>query len=138
MQFEADLYVLSTELTRFRAIEIFFDSLMARDLKLNVYPCEDGLEIHFLNEINGMPNRAHLRIYFPMETKCVLFFHKKSSIPFSRDRFSYGGVVIDCRSSNRFTKSEVEEWIEFLINGLNPKLRPSTVKKGLPYTIPEN
>lgn len=100
--------------------------------------CEGGVEFQFLNLINGMSNRAYLRIYFPTESKCVLLFYKKSSIPFSRDRFSYGGVVIDSRSSNRFIEKDVAEWIHFLVNGLSPSSRPESLKKSVPYTIPED
>lgn len=101
-------------------------------------PCENGVELRFMNEVHGIPNRGFLRIYFPMETKCVLFFHKKSSVPFSHDRFSYGGVVIDARSTQRFTEQDVTEWVEFLKSGLQPQFRPKSLKKSIPYTIPED
>jgi hypothetical protein len=68
----------------------------------------------------------------------VLFFHKKSSVPFSHDRFSYGGLVIDERSTDRFDQNDVIEWVQFLKNGMPPDLRPRTLKKSIPYTIPED
>ncbi|MCI0411900.1 hypothetical protein L0222_03755 [bacterium] len=101
-------------------------------------PCVDGVEFRFLNEIHGLPNRCYLRVYFPTESKCVLFFHKKSSVPFSHDRFSYGGVVMDIRSTERFDTEDVKEWVLFLKNGMPPDLRPKTLKKSIPYTIPED
>jgi len=108
------------------------------ELELIVRFCEAGIEIQPVNEVSGLPNRAHLRIVFPSETKCVLFFHKKSSIPFSRDRFSYGGLVIDVRSCLRFNQTDTEEWVQYLFGGLQPGSRPASLKKSLPYTIPED
>ena len=35
-------------------------------------------------------------------------------------------------------KKDVEEWIEFLLSGLQPNKRPSSLKKSIPYTIPED
>ncbi len=105
-------------------------------LELNTRLCEAGIEIRPLNDISGSPNRAYLRIFFPSETKCVLFFHKKSSIPFSHDRFSYGGLVIDIRSGSRFNQTDVNEWVQYLTSGLQPGSKPASLKKSLPYTIP--
>ena len=101
-------------------------------------PCLDGVEFRFLNKVHGLPNRCYLRVYFPNDSKCVLFFHKKSSVPFSHDRFSYGGIVIDMRSTERFGADDVKEWALFLKSGLQPYLRPKTLKKSIPYTIPED
>lgn len=138
METQIDVSLFHREHKRFPVLTMFFDSLKNRDLKVDYYPASSGIELRFLNEVKGMPNRAHLRIFFPNDTKCVLFFHKKSSIPFSRDRFSYGGVVIDHRSVGRFQQCDVDEWIEFLGSGFQPGLRPKTIKKSLPYTIPED
>jgi len=123
---------------RFPVLELFFDTLNNQNLKTEIIGRKAGLEIQFLNDVNEMPNRARLRIYFPVPEKCVLFFFKKSTIPFSRDRFSYGGVVIDARSTGRFHHEDVAEWIDFLSSGLQPGTRPKSLKKSLPYTIPED
>jgi hypothetical protein len=101
-------------------------------------PCVDGVELRFLNDVHGLPNRCYLRVYFPTDSKCVLFFHKKSSVPFSHDRFSYGGIVMDMRSTERFNADDVKEWVLYLKSGLQPYLRPKTLKKSIPYTIPED
>jgi hypothetical protein len=126
------------QLERFPALARMFERIDRKQLEMEIRPCEKGIEFRFKNEINGIPNRCWLRICFPTETKCLLFFHKKSSVPFSRDRFSYGGVVIDERSTSRFDDGDIEEWIQFLQNGLLPKTRPRSLKKSLPYTVPED
>jgi hypothetical protein len=137
VQTDLKIDVFTPELNRFPVLKIFFQMLEDRETKIEVYPTQGGLEIRFLNEVKEMPNRAYLRIFFPNDTKCVLFFHKKSSIPFSRDRFSYGGIVIDLRSAGRFDPTDVNEWIDFLVSGFQPSQRPKSIKKSLPYTIPE-
>lgn len=121
---------------RFPILFRLFTAIAAHEIKMDLRACEKGNEIHFKNEVNGLSNRGYLRIFFPTETKCVLFFHKKSSIPYSRDRFSYGGIVIDARSASRFDQEDIEEWIQFLRSGLNPKFRPKDLRKSFPYTVP--
>jgi len=123
---------------RFPALELLFQTIRDRYPEFDLRNCEGGAEIHFMNQVHGNLNRACLRIFFPSDSKCVLFFYKKSAVPFSRDRFSYGGVVIDERSSSRFTKSDAAEWVDFLLSGLQPGQRPASLKKSIPYTIPEN
>src|SRR5262245_10033134 len=83
---------------KFPSLSLLFSSLSERNLEFDLRECEGGVEIHAANQVNGNANRGYLRLFFPSESKCVLFFHKKSLVPFSRDRFSYGGVVIDERS----------------------------------------
>jgi hypothetical protein len=129
---------LSAYFTRFPALSALFDEMAERNLKFEMHARRDGAEFRLLNSVNGMPNRGYLRIFFPSETKCLLFFHKKSSVPYSHDRFSYGGIVIDERSAGRFQKEDVFEWISFLFSGLQPKFRPNHLKKSFPYTVPED
>jgi hypothetical protein len=121
---------------RFPILFRFYTAITAKGIRMELRDCEKGTELRFTNEVNGLPNRANLRIFFPNEAKCVLFFHKKSTIPYSRDRFSYGGIVIDARTAATLPDTEIEEWIEFLVSGLSPKFRPKTLKKSIPYTIP--
>jgi hypothetical protein len=123
---------------RFPALELLFLSLGQCELKFELQECENGAEIHLNNQINGNPNRGYLRIFFPADSKCILFFHKKSLVPFSRDRFSYGGIVIDQRSKSRYTESDAMSWIDFLQSGLQPAKRPASLKKSIPYSIPED
>jgi hypothetical protein len=123
---------------RFPALELLFLSLDQCNLEFELKECESGAEIHLKNQVQGNPNRAYLRIFFPMDTKCVLFFHKKSIVPFSRDRFSYGGVVIDERSKSRYGEFDAMSWIDYLHSGLQPTKKPATLKKSIPYSIPED
>ena len=123
---------------RFPALELLFLTLSQCDLDFDLHECESGVEIHLKNEIRGNPNRGYLRIFFPADSKCVLFFHKKSLVPFSRDRFSYGGIIIDERSKSRYGELDAMAWIDFLDSGLHPAKRPLSLKKSIPYSIPED
>jgi len=123
---------------RFPALELLFLSLDQCNLEFDLKECNSGVEIHLKNQIQGNPNRGYLRIFFPIDSKCVLFFHKKSLVPFSRDRFSYGGVVIDERSKSRYSEFDAMAWIDFLHSGLQPAKKPATLKKSIPYSIPED
>ncbi len=122
---------------RFPALAMLFEA-MEESGSFATRACENGIELRFLNEVHDRPNRCRLKIYFPTESKCVLLFYKKSSVPFSHDRFSYGGLVIDERSTQRFDFTDAKEWVLFLKEGLPPDLRPKTLKKSIPYTIPED
>lgn len=123
---------------QYNALDQLFHTIDEEQIHVAVEPHENGLEMRFLNEIAGAPNRGHLRIFFPSENKCCLFFYKKSTVPFSRDRFSYGGIVVDARSGSRFDESDVREWVQYLLNGFQPKFRPRSLKKSIPYTVPED
>jgi hypothetical protein len=123
---------------RFPALELLLLSLYQCNLDFDLHECESGAEIQLKNHVNGNSNRGYLRIFFPTDSKCVLFFHKKSLVPFSRDRFSYGGVVIDERSKLRYEESDAMAWIDFLHSGLQPAKKPATLKKSIPYSIPED
>ena len=134
----AEFQTWKPQFERFPVLSMLFQMLDKMGAQFDISSRQGGVELHFLNQVNGMANRAYLRIYFPVETKCVLFFHKKSSVPFSRDRFSYGGVVIDARSGSRFEEGDVKEWIQFSLSGFQPSSRPNSLKKSFPYTIPED
>jgi hypothetical protein len=122
---------------KFPVLASLFDTIEEQGL-ISARASVNGVEFRFLNDVHGLPNRCYLRVYFPTENKCVLFFHKKSSVPFSHDRFSYGGIVIDARSTERFDDEDVKEWVLFLKNGMPPDLRPKSLRKSIPYTIPED
>ncbi len=133
IQFKEDL-----AFEKFPAVELLFHLLCEREVDLDIRDCQQGVEIHIKNQILENENRGYLRIFFPTPSKCVLFFHKKSQVPFSRDRFSYGGLIIDEKSTSRYSVTDVEEWVEFLFSGLQPGKRPSSLKKSIPYTIPDD
>ena len=82
----------------------------------------------------GLPNRARLKIFSPRPGHTLVFFYKKSLVPYSRDRYSYGGI--DLRDSV-LEPREIEEWVTFVASGFHPDKRPANMRRAFPYEIPE-
>jgi hypothetical protein len=83
---------------------------------------------------NGLPNRARIKIFSPKPGHTLIFFFKKSLVPYSRDRYSYGGL--DLRSPE-VDAPEVAAWLDFLTSGFHPDKRPANLRRAFPYEIPE-
>jgi len=83
---------------------------------------------------NGIPNRARMKIFSPKPGHTLVFFFKKSLVPYSRDRYSYGGL--DLRTPNAKTE-DVAAWLDFLTSGFHPDKRPQNLRRAFPYEIPE-
>jgi hypothetical protein len=82
----------------------------------------------------GLPNRARMKIFSPKPGHTLAFFYKQSLVPFSRDRYSYGGF--DLRTA-QLDEREIAEWFAFLISGFHPEKRPANLRRAFPYEIPE-
>lgn len=97
-----------------------------------------GMEFQALSPVGTHPNRAVLKIFRvnegPLEGRTAIFFYKKSRIPWSRDRLSYGVCLLP---SSGPTPGEVEEWIEFATTGFHPEHRPSRLRQAFTFTVPE-
>jgi hypothetical protein len=83
---------------------------------------------------NGLPNRARMKIFSPKPGHTLVFFFKKSLVPYSRDRYSYGGL--DLRATAVET-SEIAAWLDFLTSGFHPEQRPPNLRRAFPYEIPD-
>ncbi len=94
-----------------------------------------GLEVRACGFLpNGVPNRARMKIFSPKPGHTLVFFYKKSLVPYSRDRYSYGGI--DLRETP-LPEQEVSEWVSFLASGFHPDKRPSRLRRAFPFEIPE-
>jgi hypothetical protein len=83
---------------------------------------------------NGLPNRARLKIFSPKPGHTLVFFYKKSLVPYSRDRYSYGGI--DLRTPE-VDDAEIAAWLDFISSGFHPEKRPAQLRRAFPYEIPE-
>jgi len=83
---------------------------------------------------SGIPNRARMKIFSPKPGHTLVFFFKKSLVPYSRDRYSYGGL--DLRTTS-VEPQEVTTWLDFLTSGFHPDKRPEKLRRAFPYEIPE-
>ncbi len=83
---------------------------------------------------NGIPNRARMKIFSSQSNHTLVFFFKKSLVPYSRDRYSYGGL--DLRATS-VEPQEIAAWLDFLTSGFHPDKRPEKLRRAFPYEIPE-
>jgi len=83
---------------------------------------------------SGLPNRARLKIFSPKPGHTLVFFYKKSLVPYSRDRYSYGGIDV---KTPEVHAAEIAEWLAFLSSGFHPDKRPTNLRRAFPYEIPE-
>ena len=82
----------------------------------------------------GIPNRARMKIFSPKAGHTLVFFYKKSLVPYSRDRYSYGGIDLRAASVD---PQEVAAWLAFLTSGFHPDKRPEKLRRAFPYEIPD-
>jgi len=83
---------------------------------------------------NGLTNRARMKVFSPKPGHTLVFFFKKSLVPYSRDRYSYGGL--DLRTPS-VEAQEIAAWLGFLTSGFHPDKRPENLRRAFPYEIPE-
>ena len=94
-----------------------------------------GFEIRALARIEGgLPNRARMKVLSPKPDHTLVFFYKRSLVPYSRDRYSYGGI--DLRIP-QVSDADVTDWLRFLSSGFHPEKRPAQLRRAFPYEIPE-
>ena len=83
---------------------------------------------------NGLPNRARMKVFSPKPGHTLVFFYKKSLVPYSRDRYSYGGLDLRAPSAE---PQDIHAWLTFLTSGFHPDQRPANLRRAFPYEIPE-
>ena len=83
---------------------------------------------------NGIPNRARMKIFSPKPGHTLVFFFKKSLVPYSRDRYSYGGLDLRTPAAE---PQEISAWLDFLSSGFHPDKRPEKLRRAFPYEIQE-
>lgn len=94
-----------------------------------------GFEIRAVDPLpSGLPNRARMKIFSPRAGHTLVFFYKRSLVPYSRDRYSYGGVDL---KEGEWNPADIAEWLSFVCSGFHPEKRPAGLRRAFPYEIPE-
>jgi len=120
------------------AVKAIFDHIAGSKASFGIDPKAGGLEFTSITEVKGFPNRCRLRIWQPEQHQMMAWFYKRTAVPFSRDRYSYGGVVWDLEKTDLLSiGKEVDEWLVWLDSGLHPEKRPDDWKSAFPYDIPD-
>ena len=96
-------------------------------------PDRAGLDLAPENEVRGLPNRARLKVFVPKRSEVVFWFYKPSAVPFSVDRFSYGGLLFRGSPPD---PSAIEAALDYLASGLHPEKRPPGMRRAFPYDLP--
>ena len=120
------------------AVKKIGDHVAAAAGSYGVDPRAGGLEFTPLAAIKGHPNRCHVKVWQPAPNQLLVWFYKRSAVPHSRDRFSYGGVVWDLEKVDLSkVDGEIDAWLIWLDSGLNPEKRPPNWISAFTYDIPE-
>jgi hypothetical protein len=97
----------------------------------------NGLEFAALSPVEGRPNRSIMKLFQirdgPLADREAVFFYKRSQIPFSNDRFSYGVCIV---SSKGVPKDDQEKWLEYASKGFDPQCSPRQLKRAFTFTVP--
>ena len=93
-----------------------------------------GLDFVGENNVKGKPNRGRMKLFASDGGRMAVFFYKRSVVPHSFDRFSYGGRVFTPR---RITNEEIAEWLDFVLSGLDPRHRPESLIRAFDYDVPD-
>ena len=99
-----------------------------------------GFEWGVANEVKGLPNRAHLKLFVPggRDDLAAVVAYKPSQIAWSRDRYAYGVLEIPVRDGEPVLDADdLEAWIAFQVSGFHPGNRPASLIRHINYDIPE-
>jgi hypothetical protein len=127
---------LRREIVREPELDRIVEWLHAAPELVQLEPDRAGLELAPAGVEEAAPRRCRLKVFRAREGKerfCA-FFYKRSNLPWSRDRFSYGGVEF---LPGRVTQAEVREWLRWLTSGLDPEERPERLRRSFLYDIPD-
>ena len=103
-------------------------------LALRVVADASHLELAGVSPVAGLPNRALMKVFPIGPKRCAAFFYKRSQIPFSRDRFAYGAVIVE---EGRLDPAAAEVWFTWLDTGFNPDRTPPHLKRAFAFTVPD-
>jgi hypothetical protein len=120
--------------SRCRALATLIEALSECPESFRVEPEASGFEVAVLGRINGRPQRGRLKVFQLKPDRLAAFFYKKSAVPFSRDRFSYGAVTF---APDQPGREQVEEWLAYLTSGFDWDRVPSHLRRAFEFDVPE-
>jgi hypothetical protein len=118
---------------RFLAVEALLGRLASGPESFVVDPSAAGLDWSVENQVRGVPNRARVKCFSPKEDALLVWFYKRSALSWSRERFSYGGVLLDAKE---VSPSTIDGWIRYQVGGFSPEERPPGMRRSFPFDLP--
>jgi hypothetical protein len=117
------------------ALQAIVDQIRLYPAELEVISTGVMLEVSAVStHRNGLPNRARIRAYCPRPSQTLVFFFKTSLIGGAQERHCYGGIDL---KNDLPAPAEVRSWLDYLVSGFNPDIRPDQFQRTLRYLIPE-
>lgn len=92
-----------------------------------------GLTLSPAPEVGPSLSRCCLKLFHIRAQRFCVFFYKSSLLPFSKDRFSYGGRLV---RAEQVQETELKSWLDFLASGLLPSHRPDGWVKAVRIDVP--
>ena len=117
----------------FPAIDALLGRLASGPETFVVDPAAAGLDWSVDNQVRGVPNRARIKCWSPKEGSLLVWFYKRSALPWSTDRFSYGGVLV---GGGAVPAATIDGWLRYQIGGFHPEERPPAVRRSFPFDVP--
>jgi len=115
-------------------LKAVLEAAAGSSLALRMVPDASHLELAGVSPVAGLPNRALMKIFPIGPRRFAAFFYKRSQIPFSRDRFAYGAVIVE---EGRLDAVAVEGWFAWLDSGFDPGRTPPNLKRAFAFTVPD-
>lgn len=109
------------------------DAAEAIESPFRIVTGASGLELAAEQPIDGRPNRCRLKVFSDRPGLMVAFFYKTSSVPFSRDRYGYGGRKF---APDALEDDLIPEWLTFASEGFPPDRMPRKHKRTLAIDVP--
>jgi hypothetical protein len=92
-----------------------------------------GLDVAAESPIEGRPNRCRLKVFTSRPGLMIAFFYKTSSVPFSRDRYGYGGIKF---APDKLDEATIPGWLEFAARGFPTEGAPDAFKRTMALDVP--
>lgn len=117
-----------------RALDLYLEAAREHPAHFETVPSDTGLELRRLSAPGEPPARTFLKVCSVRPAHTVVFFFKRSILPFSRDRYSYGGCEWP---DSQMCADHARASLDFLASGLNPDDRPPWLRRSLPFSLPD-
>ncbi len=117
----------------FPAVDALLEGVASAPETFVLDPGAAGIDWSVENRVRGLPNRARIKCWSPKEGTLLVWFYKRSALPWSVDRFSYGGVLV---GRERVPPAAIDAWLRYQVGGFHPEQRPPGIRRSFPFDLP--
>jgi hypothetical protein len=113
---------------------VFLRAVEQHPARFTVRAGAAGFELAVADPASVPAGRSFAKVCSVRPGHTLVYFFKRSLLPFSRDRLGYGGVEW---RDDQLDPERIRAGLDFLCSGLSPSARPSWLRRALPYDVPE-